>query len=274
MKKLILPLVMGLMLGSCSRDNDEVVADNNAIITPVETSVLPTKITYENGFSELKYDGDKLLEMVNAIEGEEVQKMTFKYDGDKIVELNTENQSAKYNYTDNKLSSSTSYMEEEEANGNKVISSTTREYTYNINGTVGVVEKKQVEHTTMPMLNSSRTRNYTYTITNGNLMQVVMTVDGNTTTTTYTYGQKHTLFKNIKGFDLLLLELIDDDILGINVSKNEELSSETQINGQFLEKFDFVYEYNANGYPTKITEKKVNSDNRTYEYIMNFEYNK
>lgn len=73
---------------------------------------------------------------------------------------------------------------------------------------------------------------------------------------------------------MLLLELIDDDILGINVSKNEVLSSETQRNGQFQEKWDFVYEYNADGYPTKITEKKVGRDNSTYEDIMNLEYNK
>lgn len=198
MKKIILPLVMGLMLGSCSRDNDEVVADNNAITTPVEVPVLLTKITYEDGFSELKYDGDKLLEIVNTIEGDGVQKMTFKYGGDKIVELNTESQVVKYHYTDGKLSSSTLYMEEE-ANGDKVISSTTREYTYNTNGTVSVVEKKQVEHTTMPMLNSSRVRNYTYTISNGNITQIVMTEDGDTTITTYTYGQKYTPFKNIKG---------------------------------------------------------------------------
>lgn len=269
MKKFLLALsVLGLVSVSCSRDNDENISDNGN----KEIPILPTKFIHEDGVSELKYDGDKLLEIVNKYD--ETETVTFKYDGDKIVERtiiepNNDKEIAKYYYTsDNKLKSSSLYMEETD-NGTKYITNYNREYTYNTDGTISVVEKRKYINSNVESI-----VNYTYTISNGNLAKKVETRDGETYVRTYTYGNKNTPFKNVRGFDLLLLEF-EEDNFGINVSKNQLISTQLEREGEILEAHSYTYEYNDKGYPIKEVEKQLKTNHSNeYEYTIKFEYNK
>ena len=113
MKKLLFSALMGAMMISCNRDNDN-VSPAPAID---DTSILPTKFTY-------------------FIPGDNEEVITFSYDENKLVKLTQNNEDVIFTYTGDLITSisgneGTSYVFNYDSNGNLISES----YTYNHEGT-------------------------------------------------------------------------------------------------------------------------------------------
>ena len=101
MKKLLFSALMGAMMISCNRDNDNV----NPAPAIDDTSILPTKFTY-------------------FIPGDDEEVITFSYDENKLVKLTQNNKDVIFTYTGDLITSVRSddkYLEfGYDANGNLI----------------------------------------------------------------------------------------------------------------------------------------------------------
>ena len=206
MKKLLFSALMGAMMISCNRDNDN-VSPAPAID---DTSILPTKFTY-------------------FIPGDNEEVITFSYDGNKLVKLTQNNEDVIFTYTGDLITSVRSddkYLEfGYDANGN-LISEYEELYnhgakinekntTYTINGSTITAEQtaKNYGSSGLWLVHTSVSTN-TYTLdaqkkpikiveayeetdTSGNIRRK----DNNAFT--YQYANHHSFLKNIKGLDKL-----------------------------------------------------------------------
>ena len=85
MRKLLFSALMGAMIISCNRDNDD---SNPTPQTPTidDPSILPTKFTY-------------------FIPGDNEEVITFSYDGNKLVKLTQNNEDVIFTYTGDLITS-------------------------------------------------------------------------------------------------------------------------------------------------------------------------
>ena len=97
MKKIFFTALVGAMMISCSRDND----DNGSVTN--DTSILPTKITYSETYLKeaavytLSYNGNKLVKITDGRHDE-----IFTYTGDLITSINyTDKKFFVFNYDSN-----------------------------------------------------------------------------------------------------------------------------------------------------------------------------
>lgn len=271
MKKLILPFVLGAMMVSCSRDNDDagLTPNPNNPTTPAETPVLLTKVvnTEENGdveTTQFEYDGDKVTKIsISARNGTEAYEAVYTYTGDLITfikqkEGDGETSETTIAYDDQKrLKTSTKI-----SRGNTTVSTYTRHYTHNADGTVVVREIRKREYINGSFPNTESEKTITYTIVNGLITKVENTESGYTSTDVYTYDDKNGPLKNIRGIKELVLENFDDG--GVSSLKHNYTSV---VSGQ--ETYSYSYEYNANGYPKKVTAAYPNGRGATSEFFYN-----
>lgn len=271
MKKLILPFVLGAMMVSCSRDNDDagLTPNPNNPTTPAETPVLLTKIvdTDENGdveTTQFEYDGDKLTKMsISERNGTEAYEAVYTYTGDLITfikqkEGDGETSETTLAYDDQKrLKTST-----EISRGNTTVSTYTRHYTHNADGTVVVREIRKREHINGSFPNTESEKTITYTIVNGLITKVENTEGGHTSTDVYTYDDKNAPFKNVRGLKEAMFEFVGDVIV-TGVVHNMTSSVEGQ------DTFTYTYEYNDKNYPKKATVALPRGQQETYEYFYN-----
>lgn len=278
MKKVFLPLILGLVLGACSRDNDENLANNGTGNNTKEAPILLTKVVNveESGDVEtitFKYEGDKLVEVKDGYEKGWFSETKFVYTGDLVTssiekESNGDETETKYIYTiDQKLEKVVSIAKSKGISTdpnvapNPYIVTTTKNYRYNGN-TVVVQETEDRKYTVTPNINTTIQRVFTYTVDNDLITKKIITEeDGNTITTTFKYDDKNAPFKNVRGMKALIIEFFDAGVINF---KHNVISSEGD--GKVLKS---EYQYNANGYPIKVTE----SDEDSIE-TYTFEYNK
>lgn len=283
MKKLILPLMFGLVLGSCSRDNDDAVKT-----TEPDTSILLTKVVNveENGdveTSTFTYDGNKVKASTSGYERGWSVSNTFTYVGDliesSIRESTGYSDNVTYTYnTANKLEKSVevSVGTPSSTDGNVQTTTTTRNYTYNTDGTVVVNQNEKITNSVKTQYNSSRDEKTTYTIQNELITKAVEENVYGTTTTTYKYDQKNAPLRNAKGISALVYEGFDTAIGG---QKNNIISSEevevSKDGSTITRTATYAYEYNSFGYPTKVTvTNKSSSDAQEAKETYTFTYNK
>lgn len=293
MKKLILPLVMGLMLGSCSRDNEENIV-NNPITPPVETPILPTEMVEEDGGERIvttfNYDIDKLKEIQTKSPDNDWSKYSFTYSGDditKIVMTESNGDKAEYNfvYQNGKLVSA-NYVHNESDYENRANIT----YTHNNDGTISINER--VSSTNSQDANYRRHKNATTILTfdaNQDITKIAFTEEndhhiGDTKITTQ-YDTKFSPFKNIKGLNPLIYDIVVDIT---EFSKYAKISQRRESNytpkqnlsspSRWIENTTYTNEYNANGYPSKITELEEQYSNgipnSTKNTTITFSYNK
>ena len=292
MKKLLFSALMGAMIISCNRDNDNV----SPAPTIDDPSILPTKFTY-------------------FIPGDNEEVITFSYDGNKLVKLTQNNEDVIFTYTGDLITSVRSedkYLEfGYDANGN-LISEYEELYnhgakinekntTYTINGSTITAEQTAKNYGSSGLwLVHTSVSTITYTLdaqkrpiktvevyeekdTAGKINQK----DNNTFT--YEYTDHHGFLKNIKGMDKLYyssLKIGEEKIISmvfpysyikgeVNVTFYHSDGSTSNENYTYETKAE--YTLNTNNYPTKIIYKTPDHITGQYEESGAYdtiEYNK
>ena len=296
MKKLLFSALMGAMMISCNRDNDD---SNPTPQTPTidDTSILPTKITYSET-------------------GKADEVITFSYDGNKLVKLTQNNKDVIYTYTGDLITSVRSddkYLEfSYDANGNLMheyeelynqgVKTNEKSTTYIVNGSTITAEQTSENYDSSGRwLNYTTVSTITYTLdaqkrpikevevsekkyATGNIAQK----DNNIST--YEYANHHSFLKNIKGMDKLYysslaigLKKISGMVFPYSYTKDEanatiyDSSGNPSLDENFAYETKAEYTLNTNNYPTKIVYKTKYYDTGEFEdggSYYTIEYNK
>ena len=292
MRKLLFSALMGAMIISCNRDNDNV----SPAPTIDDTSILPTKMTYsETGKADevitFSYDENKLVKLTHNN-----KDVIFTYTGDLITSVRSEDYYIKFGYDAN--GNLISEYEELYNQGAKINEKNT---TYTINGSTITAEQtaKNYGSSGLWLVHTSVSTN-TYTLdaqkkpikiveayeetdTSGNIRRK----DNNAFT--YQYANHHSFLKNIKGLDKLYyssLKIGEEKIISIvfpysyikgevNVTFYHSDGSTSNENYTYETKAE--YTLNTNNYPTKIIYKTPDHITGQYEESGAYdtiEYNK
>ena len=271
MKKLLFSALMGAMMISCNRDNDNV----SPAPTIDDPSILPTKFTY-------------------FIPGDNEEVITFSYDGNKLVKLTQNNEDVIFTYTGDLITSIRSedkYLEfGYDANGN-LISEYEELYnqgakinekntTYTINGSTITAEQtaKNYGSSGLWLVHTSvSTITYTLDAQKKPIKEIVVSekkdaigniAQKDNNISTYEYANHHSFLKNIKGMDKLYysslaigLKKISGMVFPYSYTKDEANATiyDGSGNPSFDENYAFEtkaeYTLNTNNYPTKIVYK-------------------
>ena len=297
MKKILFSALVGAMIISCSRDND-----NSNPATPrtpaiSQTVILPTKLTYsQTGKADevitFSYNGNKLMKVTH-----DNKDVIYTYTGDLITSINNPDGSSHvFNYDSN--GNLISEKEESYSGTIKVLEENT---TYTINGSTVTAQKISKNYDDIAgTLSSISTSTITYTLdakkrpiksvevseerdSTGNLIEKT-----NNNTTTYQYANHHSLIENIVGFDKLTYSYFlsnNEDFPHNIVSYMKEDINRTYYhfggsphNESYINEVKVEYSVNANNYPIKIQHKAKNHINGQFENRDNsyftIEYNK
>ena len=271
MKKLLFSALMGAMMISCNRDNDNV----SPAPTIDDPSILPTKFTYSET-------------------GKADEVITFSYDENKLVKLTFDNKDEIYTYTGDLITSVRSddkYLEfSYDANGNLMheyeelynqgVKTNEKSTTYIVNGSTITAEQTSENYDSSGRwLNYTTVSTITYTLdaqkrpikevevsekkyATGNIAQK----DNNIST--YEYANHHSFLKNIKGMDKLYysslaigLKKISGMVFPYSYTKDEanatiyDSSGNPSLDENFAYETKAEYTLNTNNYPTKIVYK-------------------
>ena len=297
MKKLLFSALMGAMIISCSRDNDNTNPTTPQIPATSQTVILPTKLTYsQTGKADevitFSYNGNKLMKVTR-----DNKDVIYTYTGDLITSINNPDGSSHvFNYDSN---GNLIFEKEESYSGTiKVLEENT---TYTINGSTVTAQKISKNYDDITgTLSSISTSTITYTLdtkkrpiksvevseerdSTGNLIEKT-----NNNTTTYQYANHHSLIENIVGFDKLTYSYFlsnNEDFPHNIVSYMKEDINRTYYhfggsphNESYINEVKVEYSVNANNYPIKIQHKAKNHINGQFENRDNsyytIEYNK
>jgi len=293
MKKLLFSALMGAMIISCNRDNDNV----SPAPTIDDPSILPTKFTY-------------------FIPGDDEEVITFSYDENKLVKLTQNNKDVIFTYTGDLITSVRSddkYLEfGYDANGNLISEyeelynqgdkTNEKNTTYTINGSTITAQQTAKNYGSSGLwLVHTSVSTITYTLdaqkrpikevevsekkyATGNIAQK----DNNIST--YEYANHHSFLKNIKGMDKLYysslaigLKKISGMVFPYSYTKDEanatiyDSSGNPSLDENFAYETKAEYTLNTNNYPTKIVYKTKYYDTGEFEdggSYYTIEYNK
>ena len=297
MKRLLFSALVGAMIISCSRDNDNTNPTTPQTPAISQTVILPTKLTSsKTGKADevitFSYNGNKLMKVTH-----DNKDVIYTYTGDLITSINNPDGSSHvFNYDSN--GNLISEKEESYSGTIKVLEENT---TYTINGSTVTAQKISKNYDDITgTLSSISTSTITYTLdakkrpiksveiseerdSIGNLIEKT-----NNNTTTYQYANHHSLIENIVGFD----KLTYSDFLSNNedfphdiVSYMKEDINRTHYhfggspdNDSYINEVKVEYSVNTNNYPIKIQPKAKNHINGQFENRNNsyftIEYNK
>lgn len=271
MKKLILPFVLGAMMVSCSRDNDDagLTPNPNNPTTPAETPVLLTKVvnTEEDGSIEtthFEYDGDKLVKTYGGYDNgswSHENIITYKEGLITFIKNKEGDEEGETTYTydsQNRLKTVIETSKDDER-----VYTSTRNYTHNADGTVVVKESQKTDYINPTHTDTEEEKIITYTVENGLIKKEETNNKGFIYAHTYTYDDKNAPLKNIRGIKPLIFEFFGDG--SVSVMANNITSS--TLDG-YVE--TYTYDYNDKGYPKKmIATDNHTTDKDTYEYFYN-----
>ena len=286
MRKIFFTALVGAMMISCSRDNDDTGSVTN------DTSILPTKFTHSRSSGEdivytFSYNGNKLVKITSGFYDE-----IFTYTGDLITSVRSNYGYLEFGYDANGNLISEKLMNE---SGNKSVD----DITYTINGSTVTAQRIYKAYNNFDgMLYSTITSNITYTLDEKKrpikytiTSQKVGTEENAILngTCTYSYNNHMSVMQNITGMDKLAyssvalglsyyskrsnftVEVQDYLLLPFSYAK-EDLSSYSYPHEEKIE-----YTLNANNYPTRTKKLSYNPYNGQYEdngYYYTIEYNK
>ena len=298
MKKLLFSALVGAMIISCSRDNDNTNPTTPQAPAISQTGILPTKLTYsQTGKADevitFSYNGNKLMKVTR-----DNKDVIYTYTGDLITSINNPDGSSHvFNYDSN--GNLISEKEESYSGTIKVLEENT---TYTINGSTVTAQKISKNYDDITgTLSSISTSTITYTLdakkrpiksvevseerdSTGNLIEKT-----NNNTTTYQYANHHSLIENIVGFDKLTYSYFlsdnNEDFPHNIVSYMKEDINRTHYhfggsphNDSYINEVKVEYSVNTNNYPIKIQPKAKNHINGQFENKDNsyytIEYNK
>ena len=297
MKKILFSALVGAMIISCSRDNDN--SNPTTPRTPAisQTVILPTKLTYSQT-------------------GKADEVITFSYNGNKLVKLTQNNKDVIYTYTGDLITSINNanegyYVFNYDSNGN-LISEKEESYngtvkvleentTYTINGSTVTAQKISKNYYDITgTLSSISTSTITYTLDAKKrpIKSVEVSEEKNTAgditqkdnnTFTYQYANHHSLIENIKGMDKLnysSFAIGGGDSVNIffpisYIKKEINItlyhSGSPHFNDSHTGESMVEYTLNTNNYPTKIqfkTKDPATGQYKNSDYYRTIEYNK
>ena len=272
MKKLLFSALVGAMIISCSRDNDNTNPTTPQTPAISQTVILPTKLTFSqtgkaDEVATFSYNGNKLVKYTY-----DNKDQTYTYTGDLITSVRSEDDYTEFNYDSNgNLISEKDYYSDFFKYENDI--------TYTINGsTVTAQQISKRYNNSDGTLFSITTSTITYTLdakkrpikgvevseekdSTGNITQK----DNNTFT--YQYANHHSFSENIKGMDKLTYSSFiigrkdREDILFSSISYTKKEINETRYHYFGSPYFNYTieskveYTLNTNNYPTKIIYK-------------------
>ena len=296
MKKLLFSALVGAMIISCSRDNDNTNPTTPQTPAISQTVILPTKLT-------------------SSKTGKADEVITFSYDGNKLIKATRDNKDVIYTYTGDLITSinnpnESSYVFNYDSNGNLIsektkfyngtIKTSENDITYTVNGSTVTAQKISKNYSPLDGTYSSTTTSIiTYTLdtkkrpikivevsenkdTAGNITQK------NNKTFTYQYANHHSFSENIKGMDKLNYSSFairgeDSDSIFFPFSYiKEEInrsfyhSGSPYHNDNYTRESMVEYTLNTNNYPTKIQFKTKDPATGQYKNSSYYtiEYNK
>ena len=294
MKKFLFSALVGAMIISCSRDNDNTNPTTPQTPAISQTVILPTKFTFsQTGKADevgtFSYDGNKLMKITH-----DNKDQTYTYTGDLITSVRSEDDYTEFNYDSN--GNLISEKEESYSDSFKY----ENDITYTINGsTVTAQQISKRYNNSDGTLFSITTSTITYTLdakkrpikgvevseekdSTGNITQK----DNNTFT--YQYANHHSFSENIKGMDKLIYSSIaigGGDSVNIffpisyikqEINKSFYHSGSSHFNYSYTGESKVEYTLNTNNYPTKIQLKTKDSATGQYKNSISItiEYNK
>ena len=297
MKKLLFSALVGAMIISCSRDNDNTNPTTPQTPAISQTVILPTKLTYsQTGRADkvitFSYDGNKLMKVIH-----DNKDVIYTYTGDLITSINNPDGSSHvFNYDSN--GNLISEKEESYSGTIKVLEENT---TYTINGSTVKAQKISKNYDDITgTLSSISTSTITYTLDAKKrpIKRVEVSEEKNTAgditqkennTFTYQYANHHSLIENIKGMDKLnyssvaiggeysggtffLFSYIKEEI-----NRSFYNSGSLLYNNNYTRESMVEYTLNTNNYPTKIqfkTKDPATGQYKNSDYYRTIEYNK
>ena len=297
MKKLLFSALVGAMIISCSRDNDNTNPTTPQTPAISQTVILPTKLT-------------------SSRTGKADDVTTFSYNGNKLIKATYDNKDEIYTYTGDLITSinnpdGSSYVFNYDSNGN-LISEKTKFYngavkikendiTYTINGSTVTAQETSKNYSNLDgALYSTTTSTITYTLDAQKRPIKIVEVSekkdaaGNITqkdnnTFTYQYANHHSFLENIKGIDKLNYSSFaiggeDSDSIFFPISYiKQEInrsfyhSGSPYHNDNYTRESMVEYTLNTNNYPTKIqykTKDPVTGQYKNSDSYRTIEYNK
>ena len=297
MKKLLFSALVGAMIISCSRDNDNTNPTTPQTPATNETGILPTKLT-------------------SSQTGEADKVTTFSYNGNKLMKVTRDNKDQTYTYTGDLITSinnpdGSSHVFNYDSNGNLIsekgesyngsIKFNENNITYIVNGSTVTAQKisKNYDYTNGTLFSiTTSTITYTLDAKKRPIKRVEVSEEKNTAgditqkennTSTYQYANHHSLIENIKGMDKLNYSSFaiggeDSDNIFFPVSYiKQEInrsfyhSGSLSHNNNYTREYTVEYTLNTNNYPTKIqfkTKDPATGQYKNSDYYRTIEYNK
>lgn len=266
MKYLSVILLLIIAFASCQKDEDHHYDSRSPSEPPTEPRCFVNHIIEGNGDNvELEYINNKISEVTEVFSsGAEEMHSIYEYNNGilssvKVYENDTMTHKNEYVIENNRISK-VSFFSIDNA-GNLVPAAYETHYSYNSDDQISVVEYKE---------NSIVTQRNEYTWENGNLKEEKYYTASNGSqfglwsTYAYTYDDQKNPLRGI-GIDFFVDSYNINNILEKLTSYTSEGSTDRQET--------YTYEYNSNGYPTKITKVdqngSVNIDEYTYTYTCN-----
>ena len=275
MKKLLFSALVGAMIISCSRDNDNTNPTTPQAPAISQTGILPTKLT-------------------SSKTGKADNVTTFSYNRNKLIKATYDNKDEIYTYTGDLITSinnpdGSSHIFNYDSNGNLIsekgesyngsIKFNENNITYTVNGSTVTAQKISKNYDDITgTLSSISTSTITYTLDAKKrpIKRVEVSEEKNTAgdiiqkennTSTYQYANHHSLIENIKGMDKLNYSSFaiggeDSDNIFFPVSYiKQEINRSFYYSGSLSHNNNYTREYmveytlNTNNYPTKIQFK-------------------
>ena len=297
MKKLLFSALVGAMIISCSRDNDNTNPTTPQAPAISQTGILPTKLT-------------------SSKTGKADNVTTFSYNRNKLIKATYDNKDEIYTYTGDLITSinnpdGSSHIFNYDSNGNLIsekgesyngsIKFNENNITYTVNGSTVTAQKISKNYDDITgTLSSITTSTITYTLDAKKrpIKRVEVSEEKNTAgdiiqkennTSTYQYANHHSLIENIKGMEKLNYSSFaiggeDSDNIFFPVSYiKQEINRSFYYSGSLSHNNNYTREYmveytlNTNNYPTKIqfkTKDPATGQYKNSDYYRTIEYNK
>ena len=270
MKKILFSALVGAMIISCSRDNDN--TNPTTPQTPNQSIILPKKLIHStpnhpDEVSTLNYNGDKLKEIVFSDGG----KIEITYTGDLITFVkNEDGETSDLRYTNGILTSEIKKV----FYPNGTIKNQ-MDYVYSYNGSEVIARVVEAKYNQIGIVQYKKTAVVTYTLDAQKrptkIVEQEDTFDGSnnktseySSTETFVYTSHQNLLKDIKGIDKLYhshFMLTDmDELYNKNISEHKINATNITISGgnryplNTTNEFKYRYTTNANNYPLKQEE--------------------
>ena len=281
MKKLLFSALVGAMMISCSRDNDNTNPTTPQKPATSEIGILPVKYSYYDRSNQLSaettfiYNGTKLTKLIHN----DGDVSNVSYNGNLITSIINSEMSSEFGYDSNGnlTSEKTKFY-------NGTIKAEENDITYTVNGSTVTAQKTFKNYNHLDgTLSSITTSTITYTLDTQKrpIKSVEVSKErdstGNITfqknkTTTIQYANHHSPLKNIVGFDKLNYSDLttNDDVFTNTISYMREESKVTQYHGGSNVVTNNVYEtkheytINSNNYPIKEQEYYRSNSSGTY----------